>query len=105
MCLIFVCVFLRASGLSDFIICIRASVGVTEPARRGLYVHMGGASETLQEGIGSLCLFCQTLLSPFSESHHHTYYPEDRKKHIYIKISRVQCQTLNRHFETNIIYG
>lgn len=77
MCLLFcfLSVFSRASGLSDFIISIRAGVGVAKSAGRGLHVHVGGASETLQEGIRSLRLFNQTLLSPFSESHHHTYYP------------------------------
>lgn len=49
--------FLRASGSSDFIICIRASVAVAKPAGWGLYVHVGRASETFQEGIWSLCLF------------------------------------------------
>lgn len=77
-----------ASGSSVLTICIRASVTVAESAGRALRVHVGGASEALQEGIRSLCLVSQTLLSPFSQSHHHTNYPEDEKtdkKHIYIQ--------------------
>lgn len=70
--------FLRASGASDFIICLRASAAVAEPAGRGLHVHLGGASETFQEGVRPLRLLSHTLLCPFSQSHHYTNYPEDR---------------------------
>lgn len=63
-------------------ICIRAILAVAEPAGRGLFVRVGGASETLQEGIGTLRLFCQTLMGPFSQSHHHTHYPEDQMLHL-----------------------
>lgn len=72
-------VSLRASGVSDFVICLWAGTAVAEPAGRGLYVHVSGASEPLQERIWSLRLLCQTLLCPFSQGHHHTDYPEDKQ--------------------------
>ena len=79
---------LRASSASDFIICFRASVAVAKPAWWGLYVHLGWASEPFQKGIGPLRLFSQTLLSPFSQSHHHANNPEDKvdeeKAHIHL---------------------
>lgn len=68
----------HASGASDFSICLRAGVAVAKPAGRGQHVRVGGASETFQEGVGSLRLLIQTLLCPFSQSHHHSNYPEDR---------------------------
>lgn len=54
--IVYFVVVLRAPGASDFMICIRAIVAVAETAGRGLYVRVSGASETLQEGIWSLCL-------------------------------------------------
>lgn len=79
--------FLRGVSGASVIIAFRAGVAVTEPARRGLHVGVGGAPETFQEGIRTLRLFSQALLSPFSQSHHHTDNPEGKwtnKKHINI---------------------
>ena len=68
----------RASGAPCFVICIRASAAVAEPAGRGLHVCVGGAPETFQEGVRSLRLLVQTLLCPFPQSHHHINDPEGR---------------------------
>lgn len=74
-------VFLRASTTLGFILYIGACVAVAEPAGRALDVHVSRAPKTLQKGIWSLRLLSQTLLSPFSQSHHHTNNPEDNNHH------------------------